>query len=205
MKNIYTIIGIVFIGIVFSYFLYNNKPTPRNYPPQNKVILAFGDSLVEGKGSTENNDFVTLLSKKIRKPIQNYGVSGNTAADGLARVDEVIEKKPGTVLLLLGGNDYLRKVPKQQTFDNLQKIISKLQAKGIFVILLGIRGGILTDGYDGSFEKLADSTNIPLVSNVLSGVFGNQEYMSDTVHPNNAGYVKIAEKIYKEVGEYLEK
>lgn len=205
MKNVYAIIAIIFITILFVYFLSKNKPTPQNFPPQNNTIIAFGDSLVEGRGSTQNNDFITLLSKKISKPILNYGIPSNTTADGLARVDQIIEQNPGTVLLLLGGNDYLRKVPKQQTFDNLEKIISKLHAQGIFVILLGVRGGILTDGFDNSFENLADKMNVPLVPNVLSGLFGNDTYMSDTVHPNDAGYAKIAEKVYNEVGKYLDK
>jgi len=202
MKNIY--IGIALIISIAGIFYFLRTPTYTNHPPQNETIVAFGDSLVEGKGSTSGNDFVSLLSKKINKPILNLGISGNTTQDGLARLDRVTDTQPGTVLLLLGGNDYLQKVEKKKTFKNLEQIIQTLQSKGIFVILLGIRGGILTDSFDGDFANLADKMHIPYVPNVLSGLYGNQQYMSDAVHPNDRGYTKIADTLYEKIGKYLE-
>lgn len=184
------------------YFVFKS-PNIKNYPPKNSTIVAFGDSLVQGVGSTEGNDFVTLLSKKTGRPIVNLGVSGNTTAQGLERIDEVISKDPGTVIVLLGGNDYLRKIPQDQTFSNLRKIIATLQSKGIVVILLGVRGGLLVDKFNSDFEDLAKDTGVIFVSNVLDGLIGDSRYMSsDSIHPNDMGYQRIAEKIYNSIKGY---
>lgn len=197
----------IFIGIAILsifIFIYTNLSTSyKNYPPKNSTIVAFGDSLVEGVGSTKDNDFVSILSRRINKEIINSGKSGNTTEDGLSRVHEIMLREPGTVIVLLGGNDYLRKFPDEQTFKNLKSIIFKLQSEGIFVILLGIRGGLLNDRFESQFEDLSKEMNVPYVENVLSGLIGNDKYMSDSIHPNDTGYAIIAGKIYKEVGEYL--
>lgn len=190
--------------VVFGLFIYfNNTPSYRNYPPKNPTIIAFGDSLVQGVGAKKGYDFVSLLSIKIDKPIKNLGVSGNTTADGLTRINEAISYEPGTVILLLGGNDYLKKVPEEQTFRNLKEMIFRLQSEGIFVVMLGIRGGLLTDHFESEFKALSKEMHVPYVKNVLLGLLGNDNYMSDAIHPNDIGYAIIADRIYKEVGKYL--
>lgn len=202
INKTYIFISIVVLSIlIFIFNIYS--PSYKHYPPKNNKIIAFGDSLVEGVGSTKGNDFVSILSRRINKEIINSGKSGNTTEDGLSRVNEIMLLEPGTVIILLGGNDYLRKVPDEQTFGNLRSIIFKLQSEGIFVILLGVRGGLLNDRFESLFKKLSKEMNVPYVENVLSGLIGNDKYMSDSIHPNDAGYAIIAGKIYKEVGEYL--
>jgi len=166
-----------------------------NYPSAGTDIIAFGDSLVAGVGATEGNDFVSVLSRRIGQPVVNLGVSGNTSEDGLARLSELDAHNPKVVLLLLGGNDYLRKVPLEQTFVNLAKIIESLQGRGAIVILLGVRGGLLTDGFEDEFEALAEQYNTAYVPDVLDGLFAHPQYMTDQVHPNDAGYAKIADRI----------
>lgn len=196
MKNATTIIiGIALIGVVL-FFIFRKSPDITNYPPEGKTIVAFGDSLVEGVGATAGNDFPSLLSKKSGVPIINMGTPGDTSAEGLARVEEVNKQDPKIVLVLLGGNDFLRKIPREETFKNVDDIVVKLQSEGAVVILLGIQGGILSDQYDEYFEKIAEERGALYVPNVLSGLFGHNEFMSDAIHPNNAGYEKIAEKIY---------
>lgn len=190
------------ITVLIIYFVFKS-PDIKNYPPKNHNVVAFGDSLVQGVGSTVNNDFVTLLSKKIGKPIVNLGVSGNTTAQGLERIDDVISRDPGTVIVLLGGNDYLRKIPQYQTFSNLKKIIITLQSKGIVVVLLGVRGGLLVDKFNSDFKTLAKETGVIFIPNVLDGLIGDSRYMSsDGIHPNDIGYIKIADKIYDYIKDY---
>ncbi len=191
------------MAVISSYFLFKS-PNIKNYPPKNSTIVAFGDSLVLGVGSTESNDFVSLLSKKTGRPIVNLGVSGNTTAQGLERIDEVISKDPGTVIVVLGGNDYLRKLPQEETFNNLRKIITTLQSKGIMVVLLGVRGGLLVDKFNSDFKSLAKETGVVFVPNVLDGLIGDSRYMtSDGIHPNDLGYQKIAEKVYTGIYKYI--
>lgn len=204
MKNSYFLI-IVGLAVLIIIMFFGNPYSTKlvNYPPKSNKIVAFGDSLIVGKGSTEGNDFISLLSKKINKPIINMGVSGSTSGEALLRVNEVLLNTPGTVIILFGGNDYIRNVPKEETFKNLKEIISAFQSNGIFVVLLGVRGGIIKDNYKASFEDLSKEMGTAYVPDVLSGIVIDTSSMSDIVHPNDVGYKKIAEKVYDEVGKYL--
>lgn len=180
-------------------------------PRGGESIVAFGDSLVYGYGATSGNDFVSILSNKLLKehiittPIVNLGVPGNTTIQGLERLQDVVNLNPRVVIVLLGGNDALRKVAKKETFDNLEQIIVKIQASGAAVVLLGIRNGILTDEYKREFEALVKKYNTAFVPDVLSGVFGRKNLMSDTVHPNDEGYKIIAGRVYPELLKVLGK
>ncbi len=192
----YVLSGIAVLVVVGGIYLFFFRSTPiTNYPSSGTDIIAFGDSLTAGTGSTAGHDYVSVLSQKIGQPIINLGHAGDTTADGLARLSELDNYKPKVVLLLLGGNDYLKRVPKEETFSNLAKIIQNIQSRGAVVLLLGIRGGILHDNFASEFEKLRDTYHTAYVSNVLAGLLGDNRYMYDEVHPNDAGYAIIANRI----------
>lgn len=196
IKKSIVVPGILFVVIVvLSTYYFRQSERLINYPSGGTDIIAFGDSLVEGVGATAGNDFVSLLSKEIGEPIINLGHSGDTSSGGVARLSELDKYNPKVVLLLFGGNDYLRKIPVSETRENLAVMIRTIQGRGAVVLLLGIRGGILTDGFRDEFETLHDTYHTAYVPDVLDGLFGNSEYMSDTVHPNDAGYKKISERI----------
>jgi lysophospholipase L1-like esterase len=127
----------------------------QKLPFQRETVVAFGDSLVEGVGSTQGNDFVSLLSKQLHVPIVNLGHSGDTTSDALARINDVLSLNPNVVLVLLGGNDFLEHISKQEMFNNLEQIITIIQNKGALVILLGVRGGLITDSYESDLKSLA--------------------------------------------------
>lgn len=195
-KNI-LIVGGVLVLVIFGifYFIAGND-SYTNYPSEGTDIVAFGDSLIQGVGaSSGDKSLVGVLSKKIGKPIVNLGVSGNTTIDGLNRLDELDRYKPKVVILLLGGNDYLRKVPKETTFKNLGKIIEDMHSRGAVVLLLGVRGGLLKDNFEEDFEIISSKYNTAFVSNVLSGLILDRKYMADEIHPNDAGYEKIADRV----------
>jgi acyl-CoA thioesterase I len=190
---------IVLLFILFSgvLFLWLKKPALIiNYPPKDGPIVAFGDSLVEGVGGTAGGDFPAVLGRMIGRPILNMGQAGDTTRDGLERLSVVLNAQPSIVLILLGGNDFLRQIPAEETFANLGQIIRRLQESGALVVLLGVRGGFLSDEFSGHYEKLAKERGTLLVPNVLKGLVGRPEFMEDTIHPNDAGYAKIAEKIF---------
>lgn len=176
----------------------------KNYPSSGTDIIAFGDSLVEGVGaSSKEKNFVSLLSQKIEKPIVNLGVSGDTTEAGLARVSQIGQYKPRIVLLLLSGNDRLRRIPEEQTLENLGKIITYIQDRGAMVVLLGVRGNVLSNSFDKKLEQLSLDYKTAYVPDVLDGLFGNSEYMSDPIHPNDLGYEKVAEKVYPVLVKYM--
>lgn len=179
------------------FYVFFSDANISNYPPKNDVIVAFGDSLVFGQGASVDNDFVSVLSRSLGRDIINLGVSGNTTIDGLARVKEVTAFDPGVVILLLGGNDYLRRISKEETKANLEVLIKTFIDKGSVVVLLGVRGGLIHDGREDMYRELSAEYGTVYVSDVLDGIFLKPELMSDGVHPNDAGYARIAERIHK--------
>ncbi len=189
-------IGLIVILIAAGVFWFVARSSKTDYrQPKNDTIIAFGDSLVEGVGAPSGSNFVDNLSRDIGMPIINMGISGNTTIDGLARIDQVVQKDPGIVILLLGGNDYLKKIPQQQTFDNLNLIIKAFKARNIRVLLIGIRGGLLNDHFEDSFTTIAEINRVPFVPDALQGLFGHPELMSDSVHPNAKGYAILSARI----------
>lgn len=165
-------------------------------------IVAFGDSLVHGTGSS-GGGFVRMLAERLDRPIENLGVPGDTTADGLERLDAVLALRPAVVILLLGGNDFLRQVPREQTFANLDRIIQRLQDDGAAVLLVGVRGGLVRDGFAAHFEALAERRGTAYVHDVLDDTLGVPGYMADQVHPNDAGYRVIADRVYPVLSEMV--
>ena len=187
--------AIVAIGaIVLMYRLFSSDEI-TNYPSEGTSIVAFGDSLVFGTGATEGNDFVSILSRQVGEEIINLGVPGDATRDALSRIDEVLALDPKIVLVLFGGNDYLRKIPPEETFANLEVVIETIHRSGAVVIFLGVRGGVLRDNFEDRYTSLAKTHGTAYVPNVLDGLFGNPQFMSDAVHPNDAGYAVIAERV----------
>lgn len=192
-----TILLIALVLVAGAYFIYGKPPAyVRTNTLKSGPIVAFGDSLVYGYGSTTGNDFVSVLSREIGKPILNFGVSGDNTQDGLNRIGTVLAKQPSVALILFGGNDILDKIPQSQTFQNLGNMINQFQTNGVTVIVLGVQGSVFNDPYQTRFEALAKKYNVKYVPNVLSGIIGNKAVMFDAVHPNNAGYKLISDKVY---------
>ena len=179
-----------------------------NLPPRaDGPWVAFGDSLTEGYGSTgAGADYPSQLGKRLGVEIQNRGVSGETSADGLKRLAQIEELNPRVVLLCFGGNDVLRSVPRAEMFANIGAMIDRLQARGTFVVLIGVRGrGLVGDGNADGFKKLAKEKGIKLVPNILDDLLSRPSLMADYVHPNDAGYAKIADRVEKELRPLLKK
>lgn len=197
-KKLYLVASGIFLFFIYQVVsLYGGQYPIVNFPPKGPIIVAFGDSLTEGVGaSTPENGYVGVLERRLGITIVNRGVAGNTTADALARIDtDVTPLHPNIIIILLGGNDYLKKIPQQETFANLSQIIKKMQSQGAVVLLLGVRGGLLHDKFSDDFHTLAKDTGSLFVPDVLDGIFGNTKLMSDEVHPNDAGYMRIADKI----------
>lgn len=204
VKIVGSIVAILIVIAVGWYFLSGDNAV-KNVPLRGEgPILFFGDSLVEGVGATGGNSLPALLSKSLGEPVLNYGVSGDTTRQGLIRLSVAREENPRLVLVLLGGNDFLQKVPRTETFTNLEKIITGFQSDGSAVVLIGVRSGIVGGGADDEFEELAKKTHAYYVEDILAGVFANQSLMSDAIHPNDRGYEKISARILDEIRPLLE-
>lgn len=187
-----------------AWFLFFRAPSIANYPSSGTDIVALGDSLVYGSGSTKGNDFVSLLAQDTGRPIINLGRPGDTTADVWARIQQLDAYNPQVVIVLAGGNDYLRQVTDEEVFVNLAKIIQNIQSRGAIVLLVGIRGGILIDQYAPRFKELARMYHTAYVSNALEGLFGDSRYMADSVHPNDQGYALLAGRIAPTLKDLLQ-
>ncbi len=197
------LIGVLVIALLGGAFLLSRSSPPiTNAPPNKTTIDAFGDSLIEGVGATPGNELPGALARLIGQPIVNAGVAGDTTADGVARLQEVLELDPGIVILLLGGNDTLRRIPESTTEANLRILIEAFQKQGAVVVLLGVRGGLLSDSKAALYESLAEEYGAALVPDILEGILLRPELMHDGIHPNDKGYALIAERIRETMGKH---
>ena len=182
----------------------DNRWKITNAYPQGVALVAFGDSLTSGYQMRAGESYPEQLSARIGRPILNRGVSGDSTAEGLARLErDVLGESPRIVIVGLGANDMLRRQPIDPAFANLRAIVDRIQARGALVVLLGVDGPRMYGDWDGRYRQLARETGCVLVPDLLDGIIGDHALMYDQVHPNAQGYAKIAERLDAEVGEYL--
>lgn len=185
----------------------SDKPSAQKLP-NSATIVALGDSLTYGYGVDKSQSYPAILAKKSGKKIINAGINGNTSADVLARLDEIIAKKPDLVLLGVGGNDVLRRVPSHQTQDNLTAIIKKLQQHHIAVVLIAqphlSASALFGRASDNPiYARVAKDTGVPLLDGAWSRVLSDDKLKSDQIHGNADGYKEFADELYdflKQVG-----
>ena len=164
-------------------------------PPPPETVIAFGDSLTAGFGTTGNGDYVSLLSNRTGVPIINAGRIGDTTGDALGRIDSaVLARGPDIVIVLLGGNDLLQGVPVQQRISNITTIVHQIAAEGAVVILVGV-GSPPIDPFEGALAGIASQASSRYVPAILDGIFGVPGLMADAIHPNNAGHAIMADRI----------
>ena len=101
----------------------------------------------------------------------------------------------GSWSVLLGGNDYLRRIPTKETFANLDSIVDQIREHGAAVVLVGVAVGLMSDPYRGEYEALAERRSAGLVPDILDGIIGHADPMSDSIHPNGRGYAMIADRL----------
>jgi acyl-CoA thioesterase-1 len=187
--------GLMLVGLV-AWFFIETEPPVVDFPIAGHNIIAFGDSLVAGYGASPGNDFVSILSHRLGHPIVNAGRNGDTTQTGLERLNQdVLSQDPRVVVLLLGGNDALRKVPVNETFDRLATMIDQIHQIGAAVVLVGVRGSLFGDRYEDAFGALAESSQVNYVPDILRGIFGHPSLMADAIHPNDDGNFLMADRL----------
>ncbi len=160
------------------------------------VIVAFGDSLTHGNGATEEQAYPAVLGRMINRTVINAGVPGETTAEGLVRLPQVLEKEqPKLVLLCLGGNDMLRRSDAPSIETNLRKMIQAIRTSGASVVLIGVPQPALFSGPPALYEKLADEFKLPYEGEIFNEVLKNPRTKSDAIHANAEGYRLVAERL----------
>ena len=160
------------------------------------VIVAFGDSLTFGTGSEPAESYPAVLEKMIGRRVVNSGVPGEVTGDGLLRLPEVLEReKPALLLLCHGGNDQLRRLNQQQAANNIREMIRLVQKREVAVVLIAVPAPELSLLPPSMYREIAKELSIPVEEETLSSILANNSLKSDYIHPNAAGYHRLAESI----------
>ncbi len=178
-------------------------------------VLVLGDSLTAGFGLPVTESLPSQLEAVLKGQgldvvILNGGVSGDTTAGGLSRVDWALADNPGYALVALGANDALRGLDTEKAFQNLDAIIGKLKAKGIKVMILGMMappnlGRDYGERFAAIFPKLAEKYRVPLYPFLLDGVAADPKLnQRDGIHPNAEGVRIIVARLAPLVKRLLE-
>ena len=162
----------------------------------NATVLAFGDSLTYGTGSSVNNAYPAVLESLINRKVINAGVPGEISQQGLARLPRLIAQyRPDLIIICHGGNDLLRKLDMKQTKENIQRMIDMARQNGSQVMLIGVPEFGLFLNASPIYQTLADHNKIPIENDILGDILGNNSLKSDHIHPNAQGYQLFAEQI----------
>ena len=177
-------------------------------------IVAFGDSLTAGLGVGAEETYPAQLQRRLDSQglpyrVINAGVSGDTTAGGLRRVDWVLKSRPDIVILELGANDGLRGLKLQETKANLEKIIQRCRDASVRVVLAGMKlppnyGTEYTKSFEAIYPALAKQFRLPLIPFFLEGVAGSTSLnQPDGIHPTSEGYRIIADLVMETVTPLL--
>ena len=169
-------------------------------------IAVLGDSLAAGFGVKPAESFPARLEAALKAQgrnvtVLNHGVSGDTTAGGLDRIDWMLADKPDIVLVELGGNDALRGTQPAVTEKNLTAIVEKLKAAGVTVWLAGMLaprnlGSDYVTAFDGLYKRIAEKYQVPLYPFILDGVAQDPSFIqADGIHPNPKGAQVVADKL----------
>ena len=178
-------------------------------------VVILGDSLTAGLGLAPEDAYPARLQARVdaaRWPIEivAMGVSGDTTAGGLRRLDWALDGDVRVLLVALGGNDALRGLPVEQMRDNLARIIDRALERGIRVVLAGMEappnfGAAYTSNFREVFRNLAESRDVAFVPFLLEGVAAVPELnQADGIHPNEAGAARVAEHLWPSLEPVLE-
>ena len=163
---------------------------------QGAVVLAFGDSLTLGVGARPEESYPAVLERAIGRKVVNAGVSGETSAEGLARLPEALdETHPALVILCHGGNDFLRRLEEAGTVSNVRAMIELAKAHGAAVLLVATPRPGLPPSVPAFYAEVAKAEHVPLEDAVIRTIEFDNSLKSDYVHPNAEGYARMAQAI----------
>lgn len=193
-----------------------SKSAAQKSNEKKKAILFFGDSISAAYGLDKSEGYVNLIRERIDSLGLNYrvvnaGVSGETTAGGKGRIDWILKQKVDVFVLELGGNDALRGLSVESSYDNLEFVIKKVKEKypACKIVLAGMMappnmGESFTKPFAAIFPKLAKAHNTSLIPFILDGVAGMPDLnQKDQIHPTAEGHKILAENVWKVIKDIL--
>lgn len=228
MKLRYPKQGISIIVIVSTFLIYScgqgkideqsNEETEELVQESKPTILFFGNSLTAGYGIEEDEAFPALLGERLDSLGYNYsvingGLSGETTAGGLSRLDWFLEEEPEIFILELGGNDGLRGIALDETKKNLKAIINTVKNKfpSTKILLAGMQippnmGQEYTEQFREIYPQVAEEESVQLIPFLLEGVAGDPELnLRDGIHPTEEGHKIVVENVWPYLKELVKR
>ena len=212
------ICGIALVLCFFLQSLLAQVSTPIPAPTRTKTVVFLGDSLTAGLGLAPSEAFPALIAERVRSAglpfeVQNAGLSGDTSAGALRRVDWVLQRPIDVLVIELGGNDGLRGLPVKSLKENLQRIIDKAKAKNptLKIVIAGMQippnlGADYAADFARIFAELARENNAVLIPFLLEGVGGHRDLnQQDMIHPTAAGHRIVADLVWRTLEPILRK
>lgn len=161
------------------------------------VILAFGDSLTFGTGANSEQSYPAELARLTGLTVINAGIPGEVTAQGVRRLPALLDRyKPQLLLLCHGGNDLLRKIGTAMTRDNIEKMISEADQRNIPTLLIGVpQPALMFLEAAPIYNEIAEQHGLVYEGEILPQVEADNKLKSDRIHPNAAGYRRMADAI----------
>lgn len=200
MKKIFLLV----LCVALLYWAFGpQKAEIKNLHNPGLAVVAFGDSLTAGYGAGRENSYPSVLAKRISRPVVNLGLSGDTGAAAPVRLEYVLEQNPYMVLIEFGGNDFMRGVGLDETEKSIRQIVDAVQQAGAIAVLVDTGGYSQMARYTKLYKQIAKETGSVFVPGILDGIFHQNKYKSDQIHPNAAGYEIVADRVHKVIKPYL--
>ncbi len=173
--------------------------------PDRVLVVFLGDSLTAGYGLEEEQAYPAVVASLLDAEglavrVVNAGVSGDTTAGGLSRLDWLLRQEPDVLVVSLGANDGLRGLELEHSEENLRRIVERAGEAGVRVLLAGMlmppNYGPYAADYNAVFPRLAEELDVPLIPFLLDGVADRPELnLADGMHPNAEGQKRLAETV----------
>ncbi len=196
---------LLFLLVVPLLFACGNEVESR-LPPLSAgaTILAFGDSLTYGSGTSKANSYPSVLEQLSHYRVINGGVPGDTTVGGLQRLPALLDQhQPQLLLLCLGGNDMLRHMSTTEAKENLRRMIQMARERDIAVLLLGVpRPNLLGLESAEFYSELAAEEQLPYDGDTLPELLSQRSLKSDQIHLNTEGYRLLAVAIHRQLQHY---
>lgn len=174
-----------------------------NLDSPGQTIVCLGDSITSGVGASPGQPFPALLAARLGTDVINHGVAGDTAEEGLSRVDDVLAEDPWLVIVELGGNDILNRIPPERTEAALRQIVQRLLAADVAVVLVELEVPF-AGRYAEIYNALGDELDIPVIEDALGEILTDASLKADPIHPNARGHEVLAAAVAEEIEPILE-
>jgi len=193
-----TLAGLVAAVAVAALVLRPGAPDDwriRNEHPGAGPIVCFGDSLTTGFGAERGRSYPDVLHELLGREVVNRGRNGDTAGDALARLDEVTALRPKVVVVTLGGNDMLQRLPIPQTVAAMTQIFDRLLDTGALVTFVAVDPPLASTARMDAIHALCRERGVLWIGDALTDLWQDRARMADQIHPNAAGYRIVAERV----------